>query len=203
LNGHSIITTSRVVARKLILAALCSFAALLVPSLASADTVRADLDGDGVRDQIEFRRGTRDLAIRFSSTQRWQQLHVNDLIVRFVLADVNRDGHPDLVANTGASGLRIWLNKGRGFFAARTHWSRSRHFRIAAQRARPAVGGIQTLSADDSTLNDPTRLPMVASTAARARLMVVCEAPMLDSAPLANIAGRRRTPRGPPSILLS
>jgi hypothetical protein len=202
-NGYSIMDTSRVVARKLILAALCSLAALLLPSLANADTLRADLDGDGIRDQIEFKRGSRDLAIRFSSTQRWQRLHVRDLIVRFVLADVDRDGDADLIANTGASGLHVWINKGRGFFAARTRPARPRHIRISRQHARPAVRGVPSLGGDDSTLNDRTRLSIVAAAPARARLMAVCEAPLPGRAPLANIAGRRRAPRGPPSLLVS
>jgi hypothetical protein len=203
LNGHSIIHTSTVVARKLILAAICSLAALLVPSLAQADTVRADLDGDGVRDRIEFKRESREFAIRFSSTQQSQRLRVNDLIVTFVLADVDRDGDPDLVANTRTSGVHVWINKGRGFFAARTHSVRTSHIRLTRHRARPAVRGVPTSGADDSTLNDCPRSSILASGPARERLLAVCEAPMQSGAPLAKTACPRRTPRGPPSILVS
>ena len=203
MNGHSIIHTSTLVARKLILAAICSLAALLVPSLAQADTVRADLDGDGVRDRVEFKRGSREFAIRFSSTQQWQRLRVHDLIVTFVLADVDRDGNPDLVANTRTSGVHVWINKGRGFFAARTHSARTSHIRLIRHRAGPAVRGVPTPGADDSTLNDSPRSSIVASAPARERLIAVCEAPMQSGAPLAKTACPRRTPRGPPSILVS
>jgi len=203
LNGRSIIQTCTVVARKLILAAICSLAALLVPSLARADTVRADLDGDGVRDRIEFTRGSREFAIRFSSTQQWQRLHVTDLIVTFVVADVDRDGDPDLVANTTTSGVHVWINKRRGVFAARTPSARPTHIRLARHRAAPAVRGVPTPGDDDSTLNDSPRPSIVASAPARERLIAVCEAPLQSGAPLAKTACPRRTPRGPPSILVS
>jgi hypothetical protein len=203
LNGHSIIHTYTLVARKLILATICSLAALLVPNLAQADTVRADLDGDGVRDRVEFKPGSREFAIRFSSTQQWQQLRARDLIVTFVLADVDRDGDPDLVANTSTSGVHVWINKGRGFFAARTHSARTSHIRLTRHRARPAVRGVPTAGADDSTLNDSPRSSIVASAPARERLIAVCAAPMQSGAPLAKTACPRRTPRGPPSILVS
>ena len=136
MNGHSIIHTYTLVARKLILATICSLAALLVPNLAQADTVRADLDGDGVRDRVEFKPGSREFAIRFSSTQQWQQLRARDLIVTFVLADVDRDGDPDLVANTSTSGVHV---SRRPAIQIREHCPRVEYADVTAAQTHAAV----------------------------------------------------------------
>src|SRR4051812_7606740 len=89
LNGHRIVNRSIVVLRRFALATLCAVAALLAPTLAQADSLRADLDGDGIRDRIELGRGSRELAVRLSATRRWQRLQNRDLIVRFVVVDVD------------------------------------------------------------------------------------------------------------------
>jgi hypothetical protein len=211
LNGHRIRARIRPVlinvpiltVRRLILATLCGLATLLVPDLAHADSLRADLDGDGIHDRIEYRRGSRELAIRFSATRRWQRLQTNDLIIRFVVTDVDRDGDPDLVVSTGQSGLRVWINKGRGLFAARSGHLHSRHARLARHPPRPGVRGVQTVRLDDSALNDSNRLLITWCAPARARLIVVGEAPVRADATLLDFTHRRRPPRGPPTLLVS
>jgi len=203
LNGHSIVNTSTVAIRRLVLATLCGVAALLVPTLAQADSVRADLDGDGIRDRVEFGRDSRELTIRLSATRRWQRLQSHDLIVRFVVADIDHDGDPNLVANTRRSGLRIWINGGRGLFAARAHHVSSRHARAVLGPWRAGVRGVRTIRVDDSTLNDPNRLVIVWSVPACARSLLGCEAPLFTDSALTTLTPRRRTPRGPPSLLVS
>ena len=202
LNDRSILKMPPVMLRRFIVAALCGFATLAVPNVAQADSFKADLDGDGIHDRIEVTGGSRELAIRFSSTRRWQRLQTTDPIVRFVVADLDRDGDPDLVANTRQSGFQIWINKGRGLFSGRTHHLRPRRGRVAAHRPRSAVHGIQTLRLDDS-LNDSNRLLFVWSEPARASLVVVGEPSTLGDARLTRISCRRRSSRGPPALLLS
>ena len=202
LNAHNIRPILTMI-RRLILTTLCGLAALLAPNLAQADSLRADLDGDGIHDRIEFRDGSRELAIRFSATRRWQRLHANDQIVRFEVADVDRDGDPDLVANTRQFGLQIWINKGRGLFAASSGHGRSRHARLALHPSRPGVQGVGTVRLDDSTLNDSNRLLIVGSAPARAPLAVAGETPILAEAAFSDSPYRRRLSRGPPALLVS
>jgi len=189
--------------RRLILATLCGLAAWLVPALAHADSLRADLDGDGVRDRIEYGQGSRALAIRFSATHRWQRLHSGDLIVTFVVTDVDRDGDPDLVANTRQSGLLVWINKGRGLFSTRSKHLRSRHPRLALHHPKPRVQAVQIVRLDDSTLNDSNRLLIVDWVPARARLVPVGDTAILTDSALTDFTSRRRPPRGPPARLVS
>jgi hypothetical protein len=203
LNGHSIFNMSTVAVRRIILAALCGVAALLVPGTAQADSLRADLDGDGIRDRIEFGCGSRELAIHLSATRRWQRLQSRDLIVRFVVADIDHDGDPDLVANTQRSGLRIWINKGRGLFAARSRHVSSRRATIALGPWRAGVHGVRAIRFDDSTLNDFNRLVILCSVPACARCVVGCETPLFRDPALAAFMSRRRAPRGPPPFLVS
>ena len=188
--------------RWLIAAALCGVAALLLPGVAQADALRADLDGDGVRDHIVLSRSSGEVTVRVSATRRWQRLHANDPIVRFVLADIDRDGDPDLVAHTGRFGLQVWINKGRGLFTSRARHVRTHHLRFAPRHSGPAVRGIPARG-DDSALNDSTRLLIVSSTPARARFVAVCPAPVAAPAHLTKCTCQRRTPRGPPLLLVS
>jgi hypothetical protein len=189
--------------RRLIVAALCGVAALLLPGVAQADALRADLDGDGVRDHIELSRSSGELAVRVSATRRWQRLYANDPIVRFVLADVDRDGDPDLVAHTSRFGLQVWINRGRGLFTSRSRHVRTHHLRFAVRRSGPAVRGIPAARGDDSALNDSTRLLIVSSIPDGARFVAVCPAPVAAPAHLTKCTCQRRTPRGPPLLLVS
>ena len=187
--------------RRLTCAVVCSVAALLLPGVARADGLRTDRDGDGVRDRIEVSRSSAQLSVRVM--RRWTRLHASDRIVRFVLADVDRDGDADLVAHTSRLGLQIWINKGRGLFAARSRHLRTRHLRFLPRRSGPAVRGIPAAGTDDSAVNDSTRLLIVSSSPAGARFVAVCLAPVAAPAHLTKSTCQRRTPRGPPSLLAS
>jgi hypothetical protein len=131
---------------------LLAFATVLVPGVARADTLRADLDGDGVRDRIDVAAPFRELDVRLSGTRALQRLRADDLILRFIIADIDRDGDPDVVAHTRRSGLQIWLNTGRGVFAARPSdagpLGRTGAASLSAAADRPA---------DDGPCNDQPR----------------------------------------------
>jgi hypothetical protein len=211
LNGHSIRARIHPVlihapirtVRRLMLATLCGTAALLMPNLVHAASLRADLDGDGIHDQIEFRRGSPEVAIRLSATRRWQRLRANDLIVWFVVTDLDRDGDPDLVASTRQSGFHVWINKGRGLFSARSGHLHSPHAGLALHLPRPGVRPVQTVRLDDSALNDSSRLLIAWSAPARAPLIRLRETPVLADTPVPDFTYRRRPPRGPPTLLVS
>ena len=115
-----------------VIATLVGASGLLAPVAARADSVRTDFDGDGIRDRIEVSARSTELAVRLSNGRTVQRLEADDLIFRFVVADVDRDGDPDVVATTGRSGLQIWINRGSGRFTAlhviRHAQRRARHF---------------------------------------------------------------------------
>src|SRR5258705_532162 len=89
--------------RRYLLTTILGVAALLLPAAVRADSLRADFDGDGVRDHIEVAARSTELAVRLSTDRTPQRLQADDLILRYVIADVNRDGHPDVVASTRRS----------------------------------------------------------------------------------------------------
>jgi hypothetical protein len=203
LNGHGILETSMLTVRRLFFAALCGLAALLTPNLAQADPVRADLDGDGLYDRIEFGHGSHELAIRLSRTHRWHRLASPDLIVKLVVTDVDHDGDADLVAHTRESGLHVWINKGRGMFAARGRHAAGRRARLAFHHSRPSVHSIRVARLDDSTLNDSSRFVVVDSTPTHTRLIFQGEPLDAPGASPATYPCLRRASRGPPDLLVS
>ena len=187
--GSQMLSVSRYV-----LATLVGASGLLVPVAAFADSVRTDFDGDGVRDRIEVSARSTELAVRLSNGRTLQRLEADDLILRFVVADVDRDGDPDVVATTGRSGLRIWINRGRGRFAA------LRVPRHASPRARHFVDDHAPARDLGNVWNDATRTFIAAASPRGTRL-----APLLraycgsDPVPSKSYCPRR-APRGPPSL---
>lgn len=200
LRGDRIINKPIVTVHRRLVAMLCSVAALLMAGAAQAECPRADLGGGGIRDRIELSRGS-ELAFPFSTMRRWERLHAGDLVIKFVVTDVDRDGDPDLVASTRKSGLRVWINRGRGlFFSPRSRQLKTRRFHLVTHRFGHSVRGVQSIRWDDSVLNDPTRLFIVWSAPPRAHLVAVCRAPAPACAAVPSLAGHRPTPRGPPLV---
>jgi hypothetical protein len=200
-GGDSINNKPITTVHRLLVAALCSGATLLIPRAAQAECPRADLDGDRVPDRIELSRRPGELAVLLSATHRWERLHAGDLIVKFVVTDVDRDGDPDLVVSTRRSGLQVWINKGRGFFfSTRSRQLKTRRLHFT-HRVEHSVHGVRSVRWDDSVLNDPTRLFIVWSAPPRARLVAACQAPTAAQVAVTKFAGRRRTSRGPPLLL--
>jgi len=184
--------------RRYAAAALCSLFALTVPAAAGAEPLRADLDGDGIHDRIETGRHPGLLAVRLSGTRRWLRLGTNDLIVRLVVVDIDRDGDPDVVAETQHSGLHFWINKGRGRFTFRS--LNLRHRAVRAHRAKPTVRGVQELRVADSALNDPNWLLAVLPSPLGDVLVAADPIALAASAPLSKFTHRRHAARGPPFL---
>jgi len=180
-----------------VLAILVWASALLVPVAARADSVRTDFDGDGVRDRIEVSAPATELAVRLSNGRTLQRLQADDLILRFVVADVDRDGDSDVVATTGRSGLRIWINRGRGRFAA---------LKAVGQTARRAGHFLDdhTQAGDPGNVwNDTTRTFIAAVSPRGARLAPLLRAYCGNDPVPSKSYYPRRAPRGPPSPRVS
>jgi hypothetical protein len=183
--------------RRSLLATILGAAALLVPRAALADSLHADFDGDGVSDHIEVGAKSIELAVRLSNGRALQRLQADDLILRFVVADVNRDGHPDVVASTRRSGLEIWINKGRGLFA------RSHRGRYGPRPAKHTIGQLTARPADDSVCNDRTRVLIATSPAQNERPEAAHRAPVRADNLTSKFFYARRVSRGPPPLRLS
>jgi hypothetical protein len=113
---------------------------VLLPMGAAAEALQADLDGDGVRDQVIRGSQPNDLCVVLSRTLQPQRLRLLQPIIRFTTADVDHDGDHDIIAMTAQAGLDIFLNTGRGRFRAVHapvvhHWQRSP--RLGAGPGRP------------------------------------------------------------------
>lgn len=187
--------------RRYAAAALCGLFAVVLPAAAGAETLRADLDGDGVHDRIELTRRPGLLTVSLSGTRRSLQLAANDSIVRFVVGDIDRDGDSDVVAETRHSGLRFWINKGRGRFAAQSQHLRPRAIR--AHHPRPIVRGVEVPRDDDRALNDPNHLLAVLSPPLRDALRAAGPMTTPPSAAPPDFTHRGTAARGPPTLRLS
>jgi hypothetical protein len=179
--------------RRYVLATLFGASALLLPVAALADSIPTDFDGDGVRDRIEVSARPTELAVRLSNGRALQRLEADDLILRFVVADVDRDGDSDVVASTGGSGLQIWINRGSGRFAAlpvpRHKPRRARHFIDDHTQSRD-LGNVW---------NDTTRTFIAAAAPRGAPLAPLLRAYCGNDPVLPKVCSPRRAPRGPPS----
>jgi hypothetical protein len=89
---------------------------------AAAQTLTADINGDGVRDRIEARRAPAELVVRLSNLEPAQHLRFSGSILDIAVTDVDADGNSDLVATTtGRRHVRVfvWTNAGRGKLVTR------------------------------------------------------------------------------------
>lgn len=199
MRGDSIVNTPRIIVHRLLVAAWCSVATLLIPHVAQAECPRTDIDGDGLHDRIASSTGPAELAVRLAAIGHWHRLQAGDLIVKFVVTDLDRDGDPDLITSSRRSGLRVWINKGRGLFtSSRSRQLKTPRFRLVTRRPRHSVRGVQSVRWDDSALNDPTRLLIVWSAPPRAHLVALCPTPAAACVAVPDLTADRPTPRGPP-----
>jgi VCBS repeat protein len=88
-------------------------------SIARVSAVTADLDGDGILDRVVERDGHSDRTVRIdlSSRPAPEFAHARADIVAVAAADLDNDGHPDLLASSADGTLTVWRNRGDGSFA--------------------------------------------------------------------------------------
>jgi len=175
----------------------------LAPSTAAAQTLTADINGDGVRDRIETRRATGELVVRLSNREPAQHLRFSGSILDVAVTDVDSDGYSDLVATTtGRRHLRVfvWTNAGRGKFVSRlprppdpTVCHRLGHRRLTSP-GRP--------SPDGDECADAVGLVVLTSIGLQSRPMISEPLQIADEPLFARTGYSRRSPRGPPSPLL-
>jgi len=175
----------------------------LAPSTAAAQTLTADVNGDGVRDRIETRRAAAELVVRLSNREPAQHLRFSGSILDVAVTDVDSDGYSDLVATTtGRRHLRVfvWTNAGRGKFVSRlprppdpTVCHRLGHRRLTSP-GRP--------SPDGDECADAVGLVVLTSIGLQSRPMISEPLQIADELLFARPGYSRRSPRGPPSPLL-
>ena len=175
----------------------------LAPSTAAAQTLTADINGDGVRDRIETRRATGELVVRLSNREPAQHLRFSGSILDVAVTDVDSDGYSDLVATTtGRRHLRVfvWTNAGRGKFVSRlprppdpTLCHRLGHRRLTSP-GRPLP--------DDDLCGDDGGLFVLTSIELEGRPMVSEPLHVAEQLLVARARYDRRSPRGPPPPLL-
>jgi hypothetical protein len=160
---------------------------------AGAETLQADFDGDGVRDQVIRGSQPNVLCVLLSRTVQPQRFRLPQAIVRFTTADIDHDGDRDIIAMTAQAGLDIFVNLGRGRFRA-VHapvvprWQRGP--RLGAGPGRP-----QTENLSDAPAGSPAVRRVSLRGLSPARLLC----------PIATTFAVRRLPRGidlrgPPSL---
>jgi hypothetical protein len=184
----------RVVPR-LLVGGLLAAITVVLPAAVRADTLHADFDGDGVRDGIDVGIRFTELDVRLSRSRALQRLRADDLILRFVVTDLDRDGDPDVVAHTRRTGLQIWINTGRGHFAARSATV------LGLTRAgRVGIAGASYRRSDDSACNDQTRELVAACSPRGQPLRSSCRAAASRRPPESRFAHSPRIARGPPPL---
>lgn len=166
----------------------------LTSAPARADALHADFDGDGVRDRIDVGLRVTELDVRLSTSRTPQRLRADDLILRFLVTDIDRDGDADVIASTRRIGLQIWINTGRGRFAARPSTAD-----VVIRAWRASVGAASNRRSDDSACTDQTR-ELVASCNPRGQpRLFSCPTPPAPCARESRFQHSPRTARGPPS----
>jgi hypothetical protein len=184
------------VVQRVFVGALLLFGAILFPAVAGADTAHADFDGDGVRDRIDISAQFRELEVRLSKSRGLQRLRSDDLIFRVVVADIDRDGDPDVVVSTRRAELQIWINTGGGVLARRS----SRPAGLT-HGARAAVDGVFSRGSDESACNDDQTRELIAASSPRGQPRLSSRrTAALPRALESRFQHSARTARGPPLL---
>lgn len=176
------------------LALLAALVWLGLPAATSAHVVHADLNGDGIHDVVDVAARPSEVPVRTHSRHS-QRLQASDRIIRVAIADIDRDGDPDLVASTSRLGLRIWINNGRGRFVRREEGRPFRTWRTVRSAFEAARAGTTADAQCDSdaTLLPPD-LPGRGITEPGTRVRHASRAPMV------RFAFSPTSPRAPPSL---
>ena len=183
---------------------LAVVAVLLLPGIASAQVLFADLNGDGIHDRVDAGVRPTEIIVRLSAGHhRQHRLHTDSPIIRLTAVDFNRDGNIDLVATTVKPGrvmpasLTVWINNGHGRFA--------RHKAAVPARAPFEVGGASAsraphgLEADENADDQASRPLLVAATFVGPHEFSYVRRLRADRTIEPRFEGRSRIPRGPPA----
>jgi hypothetical protein len=176
---------------------------LAAPAATAAQTLTADVNGDGIRDRIETRRASAELVVRLSNLEPAQHLRVSGSVLDIVLTDVDADGDSDLVATTRVRRrvhVFVWTNAGHGKFVSRI--PRPRDALVCHRLGHRRLTSPGRPSPDGDLCGDAVGLLVLTSIGLQGRPMVSEPLQLADEAPVARIRYDRRSPRGPPSTIL-
>ncbi|MEO8075342.1 MAG: VCBS repeat-containing protein [Acidobacteriota bacterium] len=154
---------------------------VLVAPLAAAaeESLSADFDGDGRRDQVTLdRREPSTLQVWLSASDTTQVIHTGVPMVRVIAADLDGDHRPELVASGSEWQLQAWTCRRQTFQLYRPHLG------VPGTQRQPA-----RRSVDD---HDSEPAAVVTGTAFAPLATVLCAAPRPPSLATSN----RRTPDG-------
>ncbi|MEP6914550.1 MAG: VCBS repeat-containing protein [Acidobacteriota bacterium] len=154
---------------------------VLVAPLAAAaeESLSADFDGDGRRDQVTLdRREPSTLQVWLSASDTTQVIHTGVPMVRVIAADLDGDQRPELVASDSEWRLQAWTCQRQTFQSYRPHQV------VPGTQRQPA-----RRSVDD---NDSEPAGVVTGTAFAPLATALCAAPR----PPSLAASSRRTPDG-------
>jgi hypothetical protein len=93
----------------------------LLPHVAAAEpSLTIDLDGDGRRDQVMLDgREPSFLHVWLSASGKTQTIRSRVPLLQFVVADLDGDHRPELIARDSDSQLHVWTRKRKGFHSFR------------------------------------------------------------------------------------
>jgi hypothetical protein len=176
---------------------------LAAPAAAAAQTLTADVNGDGVHDRIETRRASAELVVRLSNREPAQHLRVFGSVLDIVLTDVDGDGDSDLVVTARIRRrvhVFVWTNAGRGKFVSRIPKPPKS---LACHRlAHKRLTSPGRSSPDGDLCGDAVGLFVLTSIGLQGRPMVSEPLQFADEPLVARLRHDRRSPRGPPATLL-
>jgi hypothetical protein len=168
---------------------------LLFPSAAAAEVVQADLDGDGIRDQIVRGAAPSELAVRLSGSPQRRILHLSHKILEIVTADIDHDGDRDIIATTTGPGFEIFLNEGRGRFHA-VHAGVAQHWDRRGIHVGPQAAGSDTDNPSDAAAG-----PVTSPGRSWIRPAPTALSCLLSTIVVPPFPAKGIDPRGPPSLL--
>jgi hypothetical protein len=177
-----------------------------IAAAVGAQTLTADLNGDGLRDRIETNRAPAELVVRLSNREPPQHLALAGAIVKLLVTDVDADGDADVVAATaGARHVRmiVWTNTGRGKLVSRGPRPRDSLECKRLGRSHRRLTSPDRPFPDEDLCGDAPSLLVLSSIGLHGRPMASEPLYTADEPLVARLRYDRRSPRGPPSSLLS